>query len=350
MIRSAAEQSWPPFVLVMGLLMVGVVANADGLFAAAGRGLDRLPGGGPALLAACMGIVAVVTAVLNLDTAVVFLTPVLVLAARHRGMDEEPFLYASVFMANASSLFLPGSNLTNLLVLQRDPISGGEFARTLFLPAAAATLATAVGLVLIFRTRLAEARSAHPTAPERGPRLSVVAVAAVALLTVVLHEPALPVLGVGVATAAVAIATGRLGARAVVAALGLKTLAALFLASVALGTLARAWDAPGRLVAHAGRWQTAAVGAVTSVLLNNLPAAVLLSAQELPHPRALLMGLNIGPNLAVTGSLSAVLWFRAARQVGADPSAASFSRRGVLLAPLALAVALGTAALANGAP
>jgi Na+/H+ antiporter NhaD/arsenite permease-like protein len=56
-----------------------------------------------------------------------------------------------VFMANASSLYLPGSNLTNLLVLDRHPVSGSVFAGRMFAPALAATLVTAAGLVLIFR-------------------------------------------------------------------------------------------------------------------------------------------------------------------------------------------------------
>ena len=77
--------------------------------------------GSRGLLVALLGLVAVVTAVLNLDTAVVFLTPVLVHAARRRGLDERPFLYGAVFMANAASILLPGSNLTNLLVLSRHP-------------------------------------------------------------------------------------------------------------------------------------------------------------------------------------------------------------------------------------
>src|SRR4029077_8514520 len=80
------------------------------------------------LLLALRGLVAVVTAVLNLDTAVVFLTPVLVHAARQRALDERPFLYGSVFMATSASLLLPGSNLTNLLVLRSDPQNGAAFA------------------------------------------------------------------------------------------------------------------------------------------------------------------------------------------------------------------------------
>src|SRR6266516_5760854 len=126
-IVAAAEQVWPPFVLVAGLLLIGAVAAADGLFEAIGARLARAPLPPKALLVALLALVAIVTAVLNLDTSVVFLTPVLVYAARQRELDERPFLYGSVFMANAGSLLLPGSNLTNLLVLRSNPIRGAKF-------------------------------------------------------------------------------------------------------------------------------------------------------------------------------------------------------------------------------
>src|ERR671931_1487079 len=130
-IVAAAGQSWPPFVLVAGLLLVGAVAAADGLFEAIGARLAQTQLGPLGLLVALLFLVAAVTAVLNLDTAVVFLTPVLVHAARRRQLDERPFLYGSVFMANAASLLLPGSNLTNLLVLSRGSIGGFHFAATM---------------------------------------------------------------------------------------------------------------------------------------------------------------------------------------------------------------------------
>jgi arsenical pump membrane protein len=72
---------------------------------------------------------------------------------------------------------------------------------------------------------------------------------------------------------------------------------------------------------------------------------VLLSASPPAHPRALLLGLNLGPNLAVTGSLSAYLWFKAARGAGAEPSAARFSRIGVPLGAPAMLAGLATIAL-----
>jgi arsenical pump membrane protein len=76
------------------------------------------------------------------------------------------------------------------------------------------------------------------------------------------------------------------------------------------------------------------------VIVNNLPAAVLLSSRGHPHTAALLLGLNVGPNLAVTGSLSALLWWRAARAAGERPSILSYSRQGIVLAPLAIAGSL----------
>ncbi len=341
-LSDAAHQAWPPFVLVTGLLLIGIVANADGLFDQVGGLLERLPGGSIGLFVAGALVVVVVTAVLNLDTAVVFLTPVVVIAARRRGLDEEPFLYAAVFMANASSLYLPGSNLTNLLVLSRDPVSGGVFAGRLLAPAVAATIATGAGLLLLYRSRLRGSsgpRAGDGLKREKG-RIGMFAAIAAAGLTLGLPQPALPVLGVGLAAAGIEIARGRLAIGSVVKAVGPGVLLALFLASVVLGVLARTWDGPAQLVAGAGRFETAWIGAGAAIVVNNLPATVLLSAHSLPHPRALLIGLNIGPNLAVTGSLSAYLWFRAARQVGARPSIKAYSRRGVVLGPLAILMAL----------
>jgi hypothetical protein len=100
------------------------------------------------------------------------------------------------------------------------------------------------------------------------------------------------------------------------------------------------------LDAH-GVWATAALGAGASVLVNNLPAAVLFSAQPPVHPQALLLGLDLGPNLTVTGSLSALLWLRAARIVDARPSIATYTRLGLFLASISLAATLAVSGAAT---
>lgn len=341
MLHESITHAWPPFVLVTGLLLIGGVAHQDGLFARAGQVLERLPGR-PVVLFACGALlVTAVTAVLNLDTAVVFLTPVLLLSARHRGADEQAFLYMPVFMANAGSLFLPGSNLTNLIVLGDNPLAGGNFAGRFLAPAAAAAGATLVGLLLLFGRRL-QTGTLAPVPASSGPWLGTGLAAAIiaAVLTVALADPALPVFAVAAITAVHAVWRGRLTRRELVDAVSPLVLAGIFVVAVALGVLARSWDGPANLVANAGRIETVGLGALGSVMVNNLPASVLLSAQSVPHPRALLIGLNLGPNLAVTGSLSAYLWMQSARQVGASPSAIAFTRRGLMLAPTAMVAAL----------
>ncbi|MES1246241.1 MAG: SLC13 family permease, partial [Actinomycetota bacterium] len=133
--RGAFDQAWPAFALVAGLLLIGAAAAGEGLFAEVGAFVARAPGGAFVLLASLLAAEAVVTAVLNLDTAVVFMTPVLLHAARARGLREDPFLYGAVFMANSASLLLPGSNLTNLIVLSNEHhLNGSRFASELALP------------------------------------------------------------------------------------------------------------------------------------------------------------------------------------------------------------------------
>ena len=129
--------------------------------------------------------------------------------------------------------------------------------------------------------------------------------------------------------------------------LGLPVLIGLFGVAVALGTLGRSWSGPERLLSHLDVWGTAALGALLSVFVNNLPAASLLAARVPPRPFALLVGLNIGPNLFVTGSLAWFLWLRAARSAGATPSIAKAARLGLVSVPLSMAAALGMLTLSG---
>jgi arsenical pump membrane protein len=328
-ILASGRQTWPPFVLVAGLLLIGRVADGDGLFEAAGARLSRTRLGAHSFLFALLALVAVVTAILNLDTSVAFLTPVLVHAARQRGLDERPFLYGSVYMSNAASLLLPGSNLTNLLVLQQQPQPGAAYAANMLLAWLAACTITAGFVALAFRLRAGD-RAGRVATPFR-LHAGATATLAAAALVVTLPNPALPVLAVGLAATALRRVRARLDTRA---------LSLLFVLAVILGAAGRLWPSPAAWLAGRGAWSAAALGASASIVINNLPAAVLLSSHPVAHPDALLLGLDLGPNLAVTGSLSALLWLQAARSVGARASIATYSRLGVVLVPLTLAAAL----------
>lgn len=354
--RAAVDQDWTPFVLVSGLLLLGLVAGTDGLFDAAGHLVARWPGGGRSLLVAGALLVAVVTAVLNLDTAAAFLTPVLVVAARRRRTDPTPFLYLAVFLANGASLLLPGSNLTNLIVVGHGT-TGTAFAASMALPWVAAVVTIPAVLALVFWRTLATPDAGAPITesrvtetaqePTRRRRSSLglagvaVAVAVAAMLSLSGGTMALVVLASGVAVAVVRLAQGRLSAPRLRQTLGLPLLAGLFGLAVALGTLGRVWSGPQWLLAHASSWQAAAIGALVSAVVNNLPAASLLAARTPADPHALLIGLNLGPNLAVTGALSAFLWLQAARAMGIRPSARRFSALGLVVVPVSMAAALG---------
>ncbi len=348
--RAAAGQDWPPFVLVSGLLLIGLVSQEDGLFAAGGQLLARRAGGGLALYSGAVVMIAVVTALLNLDTSVAFLTPVLVYAARSRGEGEAPLLYASILLANAGSLVLPGSNLTNLIVLGHVHMSGGAFLRRMAPADVAAVVVTAAAIAARHHAQL-RARVPAPRSPKVQARLGVglVAVLAATVLVVALRNAALPVAAVGVLAVAARLGASRAARARALEVLGAPVLVGLFGIAVALGTLGRAWAGPALLLSHLGSWATAMLAAGATVLVNNLPAASLLSARALPHPFALLVGLNIGPNLFVSGSLAWVLWWRSARTAQAQPSLRAGARLGALSAPLALAAAMAMLTLSGGA-
>ena len=349
--RSAASQVWSPFVLVAGLLLVGLVADQDGLFAAAGHRLARAAPDGLTLFVGAAMLVVTVTAVLNLDTSVVFLTPVLVSAARSRGQGEVPLLVGCLLLSNAGSLLLPGSNLTNLIVLGHLHLSGGQFLARMALPWAGAVVVTAAIIGVAERRSLrmspvaaGEAVTGSTPAPAR-LGLGAPAVVAVTVMVLVLRNPALPVAGVGLVVVAARLATRREALGHVIEVLGVPVLIGLFGIAVALGTLGRSWSGPATLLSHLDAVGTAAVAAVATVVVNNLPAAALLASRVPPHPYALMVGFDIGPNLFVTGSLAWILWWRTARSAGSAPPVRRAVALGLVSVPLTMAAALGLLAV-----
>jgi len=338
--RAAASQDWPPFVLVSGLLLVGLVADEDGLFAAAGHTLARVASNGVVLYVGAVVTIATVTTLLNLDTSDAFLTPVLVYTARSRGEGEAPLLYGCILLSNAGSLLLPGSNLTNLIVLGHLHLSGGEFFRQMAPAGVAAILVTAAVVGIAHHRSL----RATVTVTARGERAVIgaglIGVIVATVFVLVLRSPALPVAAVGLT---VTLMKGRARdgqARKALDTLSLPVLVGLFGIAVTLGTVGRVWSGPAQLLSHLSSWATAGVAALVSVVVNNLPAASLLASRVPPRPFSLLVGLNIGPNLFITGSLAWVLWWRAARAAHAEPSVRHAARLGLVSAPLSMAAAV----------
>ena len=341
-VLSALAQTWEPFVLILGLLTIGHVAAADGLFAFVGARLASLPGGGVTLLVAMMALVAVVTATLNLDTSVVFLTPILLHTARRRGIEDRPFLYGSIFMANSASLLLLGSNLTNILVFAGRHVRGAAFSQAMFPAWITSIVLTTVIIVIWCWSDLHDPRMVQDRdVASMHSVVGLIALVAATVLMLVMGNPALGVLAIGVAAEGITLYRARrFDVGPVLGVLNLPLLAGLFALALVVAIVAREWHYPQHLMASAGPWTSAVIGAGSANVINNLPAAALLSSKLPRHPYALLFGLDLGPNLTVLGAMSSLLWVRIARRNGARPSVRTFSRVGVVITLSTLVAAL----------
>ena len=334
------SHSWQPFVLITGLLFIGHVAAREGLFESVGQLIARTRGNDVALFTVTMVAVAIVTALLNLDTSVVFMTPVALQAARARDSDEVAFAFGTILMSNAASLLLVGSNLTNMLIFSTHPVRGATFAAQMA-PAWGVSVAVTIAFVAWWRRRQLVRRSTSSHERVRwhlGPG-TWAAVVAVALMLAT-SQPALPVFALGAILESVdLVLRHRVDVKEILRVASPLVVGPLFVVAVLVGWWGRSWHAIGHLVAHANSLSTAAIAGGLSLVINNLPAASLFAGQPIAHPYALLLGLNLGPNAFVTGAMSTLLWFRIVRADGLSATTGQFVRIGLPVALVTLCVA-----------
>jgi arsenical pump membrane protein len=300
----------------------------------------RTPGNDVALFIVTMLAVAIITALLNLDTSVVFMTPVALHAARARDSDEPAFAFGAVLMSNAASLLLLGSNLTNMLIFATHPVRGTVFATHMVL---AWTASVAITIVMVIGWRRRQLLRPSEASTEGvtwhvGP--GTVAAAAAVVIMLVTSQPALPVFIIGAALEVFdLLGRRRVKWREVLGVASPQVVAPLFVVAVLVGWWGRNWHAVGNLIAHSNSLTTAALAGALSLVINNLPAASLFAGQRIAHPYALLVGLNLGPNAFVTGAMSTMLWWRLVRAEGFSPSVTQFVRVGVPVTVVTLCAA-----------
>lgn len=338
------------------VLVLAQLCDDEGLFEAAGAAMARADVGPPQhLLRRVFVIAACLTAVLSLDATVVLLTPVVLMMARRRRAPLRPHAYATAHLANTASLLLPVSNLTNLLAFQA---AGLSFARFTALMAAPWLAATAV-VYLIFRWFFRVDLRATPEHLKAGPPPPVpvfaLAVVGLTLAGFVLAET----FGVAPAWAAVAgatvLAVRGLALRRSTPAGILRAANVGFLVFVlALGVVVRAVVDNGlgdrmSAVLPTGAGLTALLGiaamaAVLANVVNNLPATLVLAPLVAPAGPvavlAVLIGVNIGPNLTYAGSLSNLLWRRVLRRYGVPANVGEYTRLGLCTVPPTLLAAV----------
>ncbi|WP_329344519.1 arsenic transporter [Streptomyces sp. NBC_00663] len=347
-----AERLGPVVGFLAAVLVLAHFCDVEGLFRACGAWMSRRAAGRPrALLTSVFVLASAITAVLSLDATVVLLTPVVLATAARSGVRARPHLYACAHLSNTASLLLPVSNLTNLLAFEASGLSFTRFAALMALP-----WLVAIGAeYLVFRRFFADDLQAAVAAPDTAeppelPRFALVTVgctlAGFVVASAVGVDPAWVALAGALVLAGRALVRRRATPLTVV-----KAAAPGFLAFVlALGVVVRAVvdngladalrhaipDGSG-VVALLG---IAALAAVLANLINNLPAVlVLLPLTASAGPGAVLavlIGVNIGPNLTYAGSLATLLWRRIVQRDGQAVELGEFTRLGLLAVPAAL--------------
>lgn len=180
------DRVWPILLFVVAVTIVAELAAQAGVFDAAAARLARLSRGRVIVLwLAVVAFAAVVTAFLSLDTTAVLLTPVVVAVARSNGLSPMPFAFATVWLANTASLFLPVSNLTNLLAAHR--LGDLDALGFLGLLGPSAIIATLITVLLLWLTNRRELRGRF--SPARPPRVVDPALLRIAAVVLVVMLP-----------------------------------------------------------------------------------------------------------------------------------------------------------------
>jgi arsenical pump membrane protein len=351
------------YLFLVGMMLLSEVARREGLFDWIAAYAVRHAHGSPRrLFLLVYGVGVIVTAFMSNDATAVVLTPAVFAATRKARVEPMPYLFICALIANAASFVLPISNPANL-VLYADHIPPlGRWLASFFLPSIAAIIATYIAL------RLTEGRKLEPQCAidiEHAPLSAAgwTAFAGLVLTVVVLLATSavgrplgLPTAAMGVLiTAVVAVREQRVPKAALkgVSWSVLPLVAGLFVIVEGLGRtgltggLASLLGRAAQASPAAAAWAAGGVIAVGSNLTNNLPAGLVASAAlaQAHAPQsvtdAMLIGVDLGPNLSITGSLATILWLIAIRREGEDAGFWRFAKLGAVAMPPALLLALG---------
>lgn len=346
----------PVIGFLAAVLVLAQLCDDEGLFRACGAWMARTSAGLPRrLLVQVFALASVITAVLSLDATIVLLTPVVFATSARLGARSRPHVYACTHLSNTASLLLPVSNLTNLLAFAASGLSFTRFAALMALPWLVAIAVEYVVFRRFFATDLDAGASAPPTGQQ--PEVPVFALVTVGctlagfvLTSAFGVDPAWAAFAGAAVLTVRALARRRTTPRAVLGAAAVPFLAFV----LALGVVVRAvvdnglGAALGRLIPDGtGLPELLAVAALAAVLanvINNLPAVLVLLPLTAPSGPgavlAVLLGVNIGPNLTYAGSLATLLWRRIVHAHDGEVELKEFTRLGLYAVPASLCAAV----------
>jgi len=347
--RAALRQLGPTVGFLAALLVLADGCRRAGMFDALGAGMALGSRGRPArLLAMVFLAAAATTAVLSLDATVVLLTPIVFATAARLRTNARPHVYACTHLANSASLLLPVSNLTNLLAFRASGLSFARFGGLMALPWLVAIGIEWVVLRRSFAGDLGRSATRAPRPLER-PELPLFALAVVGLTLagfVLSSLVGIAPVWVAAAGAVAMVVRERPGPKDVVSAAE----PAFLVFVLGLGVVVRAASQHGlstavdSILPHGTALPAlllvAVVSAAVANLLNNLPATLIIlpvaAASSPGAVLAMLVGVNVGPNLTYVGSLATLLWRRIVHAHDQETNMGEFTRLGLLTVPASL--------------
>lgn len=358
----AAARGSDVYLFLTGMMVISELARLEGVFDwVAGHAVHASNGSRSRLFFLIYAVGVIVTVFLSNDATAVVLTPAVLAAVRAAEADPLPYLLICAFIANAASFVLPISNPANLVVYHGGMPPLNEWLLKFGLPSVASIVVT----FLVLRKTAArylrgEVRTNICLQPlSVGGKLTVFGIAFLAIVLMISSA-------LGIDLGAPACAAGLLVLFAIsvrnrttwkdvakgVSWSVLPLVAGLFVIVEALNT-AGALQHAVRALDDMKHWEplSAALSsgfgiAVISNLMNNLPGGLITAAAiQAAHATgslrdAVLLGVDVGPNLSVTGSLATILWLIAIRRDGLDVTFWDFLKWGSLVMPPALFLAI----------
>jgi arsenical pump membrane protein len=353
------------YLFLTGMMLLAEVAREEKLFDWLAAHATRLAQGSAQRLFLLIYLVGVVvTTFLSNDATAVVLTPAVAAAVKAAKVKNPlPYLFICAFIANAASFVLPISNPANLVIYGAHMPPLLEWLPRYLLPAAVAIAATYFILRYTQREELGQPIKKEIEIPklERGGKVALGGIAgtAVALLAAsALDRPlGLPTAVTGVLTTAIVLLIVRKSPLAVVRSVSwavLPLVAGLFVLVEGLNKTGVTQWLSALLTRGAGQseagttWASGVGVALLCNVMNNLPAGLItgnvLQTAHVSEPikSAMLIGIDLGPNLSVTGSLATILWLVALRRESIEVSAWQFLKLGALVMTVPLLLAIGS--------
>ena len=356
------------YLFLIGMMLLSELAREYGVFDwVSSAAVQGAHGSCTRLFTLVYGIGTLVTIFMSNDATAVVLTPAILSAVRKAKVEPLPYLFVCALIANAASFVLPISNPANLVVFHGGSMPPlGNWLLSFGVPSILSIAATYGVMRLIFRKQLRACIEAEVQPEPLKAEGKLVLAGLVFMVAVLLaassfkSDLGLPAcLAAVVITAAVSIKARSnplnlakeisWGTLILVAGLfvmvdAVESIGALRLTQNWLASAERLGASPAALIAGF----TVAAG---NNLVNNLPLGLIAGATlQAAHvhgliANAVLIGVDLGPDLSITGSLATILWLLALRKEKLDVSFWDFLKTGAVAMPVALLFALGGAIL-----